>query len=729
MSCDRLSCSPSRWSLSRSRAEHFARGWRPDVLDQARTLLTKGEYQQAAAIIEDALPTSAPGDRGAMIDLLRQTYRNLISQAEAAGKSREADEYRDNLAIIDHAGDTPRTFHPSPGRPRHRLSPRPFRLSLRRARGSAGSGCLRDHGGCASGRRGRRESRPSPLAPRVLDAGSSGPGRTVLPAGSRAHARARRPCSGKTSDHCSATEARGEDGGASPAAIEQAPGADRSGRAAWIGRTAQARSGTALVLARRVRAESGRSPVHGEEVQGSRADLCAPGRLEPVARSSGSRSGPTADGWPWWRGSTPRPARIGNGMRSSKRSAAFSGWSRGTGTVSISRTGSRRPGGPRDVPGGSWSGGRLRMRTRPGSSPGCLVGPAPRRSRPRQRHPRLAASRRWACRPWRTRGDCRGSRPEKPRSRRRPCETRRPRRRLSWHVHESANFRVYHVDAAVAAQASQAAEAVRSKQAKRWGSTATRSTWSPKCEIYLYPTPRDFAQMTGQPETSPGFSTMGINGNRIIARRVNLRADHPQLLTAILPHEVTHVVLADLFTEKQIPRWADEGMAVLAEPISEQVSRAGDLAAPLEQGRLFRLSELMAIDYPNAESWGLYYAQSVSLTQFLVELGTPEQFVSFVRAPSARASSRRCAMSIASRVSRTWRRAGRTTPAARSPRSPPPRKARPARPIDPGGNSPPGHGRETASTCWFIKHRTASSIDAGLALKRASTRSSAPGSN
>lgn len=204
-------------------------------------------------------------------------------------------------------------------------------------------------------------------------------------------------------------------------------------------------------------------------------------------------------------------------------------------------------------------------------------------------------------------------------------------RPLSWHVHESANFRVYHVDAAMALEASKAAEAVRASQAKRWRSLATRSTWTPKCDIYLYPTPRDFAQMTGQPETSPGFSTMGVNGNRIIARRVNLRADHPQILTAILPHEVTHVVLADLFTEKQIPRWADEGMAVLAEPVSEQHSRAVDLAAPFEQNRLFRLSELMAIDYPNAESWALYYAQSVSLTQFLVEQASPEQFVSFVR--------------------------------------------------------------------------------------------------
>jgi hypothetical protein len=39
----------------------------------------------------------------------------------------------------------------------------------------------------------------------------------------------------------------------------------------------------------------------------------------------------------------------------------------------------------------------------------------------------------------------------------------------------------------------------------------------------------------------------------------------------------------------------------------------------------------MATDYPSAEAWSLYYAQSVSLTQFLVGQGTPQQFVSFVR--------------------------------------------------------------------------------------------------
>src|SRR4030095_14264065 len=133
-------------------------------------------------------------------------------------------------------------------------------------------------------------------------------------------------------------------------------------------------------------------------------------------------------------------------------------------------------------------------------------------------------------------------------------------------------------------------------QIRRWYGSAPKGPWTPKCDIYLYPTPRLFSQMTGQPEESPGFSTMGMNGGRIIARRVNLRVDHPNLLRAILPHEITHVVLAALFPHQQIPRWADEGMAVLAEPLAEQHLRATDLNQPLSTGQLFKLDQLMVMD-------------------------------------------------------------------------------------------------------------------------------------
>lgn len=198
---------------------------------------------------------------------------------------------------------------------------------------------------------------------------------------------------------------------------------------------------------------------------------------------------------------------------------------------------------------------------------------------------------------------------------------------------ETVNFQVLHVesDRALAERVARAAEAARETQVKRWGGSTATAAWVPRCEIVVFPNAQDFSRETLQAADSPGFSTMGMNAGRIVLRRIHLRADHPNIVKAVLPHEVTHVVLADLFPHQQVPRWADEGMAVLAEPAAEQSLRASDLHAPLKAGRVFRLGDLMVMDYPDSRHWSLYYAQSVSLTRFLVETGTPSQFVRFVQ--------------------------------------------------------------------------------------------------
>ena len=204
----------------------------------------------------------------------------------------------------------------------------------------------------------------------------------------------------------------------------------------------------------------------------------------------------------------------------------------------------------------------------------------------------------------------------------------------------SPNFIVRHVDAqrALAEQVARAAESARAAQAKRWGPGVVPDSWDPRCEIVLFPNVKDFTRETLQPPDSPGFSTMGMNEGRIVLRRVHLRADHPNLVKAILPHEVTHVILADIFPQQQVPRWADEGIAVLSEPYSEQAVRAADLDEPLKAGRVFRVHDLMVMDYPAPEHWALYYAQSVSLTRFLVESDSPERFIRLVRSAQRAAS-------------------------------------------------------------------------------------------
>ncbi|WP_435022122.1 peptidase MA family metallohydrolase [Tundrisphaera sp. TA3] len=204
-----------------------------------------------------------------------------------------------------------------------------------------------------------------------------------------------------------------------------------------------------------------------------------------------------------------------------------------------------------------------------------------------------------------------------------------------WQTRESTNFRIYHVDPALAAKVAQIAETTRVRQTKFWTGAEPQAAWMPKCEIYLYPNGKIYGQMTGQPEDSPGFSTMGMNEGKLIGRRVNVRVDHPTALTAVLPHEVTHVILADFFTTQQIPRWADEGMAVLSEPADEQRRRAADLSEPLAADRLFPIANLMTMDYPESQYWNLYYAQSVSLTRFLVETGSSKLLLKYLQAAQA----------------------------------------------------------------------------------------------
>ncbi|WP_435006347.1 peptidase MA family metallohydrolase [Tundrisphaera lichenicola] len=200
-----------------------------------------------------------------------------------------------------------------------------------------------------------------------------------------------------------------------------------------------------------------------------------------------------------------------------------------------------------------------------------------------------------------------------------------------WQTRETENFRIYHSDPALAERVAQAAESARLEQTKHWTNALAINPWLPLCEVYLYPSAKLYAQATGQPEDSPGFSTMGMNSGRIISRRISLRADHPSMVRAVLPHEITHVILADIFPSEQIPRWADEGLAVLSEPRTEQDRRAADLIQPLAENRLFAVDTLMGMDYPDERYWALYYAQSVSLTRFLVELGTPAQMIQFLQ--------------------------------------------------------------------------------------------------
>jgi hypothetical protein len=201
-----------------------------------------------------------------------------------------------------------------------------------------------------------------------------------------------------------------------------------------------------------------------------------------------------------------------------------------------------------------------------------------------------------------------------------------------WARAETANFRIFHNQSReLAEQVGQIAERTRQRVHEKWFGGPPEA-WTPVCEVYLHATTQEYVKVTGAPGHSPGHSTIRTETGRITGRRIDLRCDEPDLVAAILPHETAHVVLASQFPGQSVPRWADEGVAVLTES-RERVERyLRNLPALRQQGQLLQVSQLLQLqDYPEPRRITAFYAQSVSLVEYLADLRGPQVFSQFLR--------------------------------------------------------------------------------------------------
>jgi hypothetical protein len=98
------------------------------------------------------------------------------------------------------------------------------------------------------------------------------------------------------------------------------------------------------------------------------------------------------------------------------------------------------------------------------------------------------------------------------------------------------------------------------------------------------------------------------------------------ILANTLPHEMTHVILAHSFGQP-LPRWADEGAAIMAEGDKERKRHEAYIRRTLS--RAIPLRKLLSMsDYP-PEVLALF-AEGYSLTRFLVESVDRQKFLAFV---------------------------------------------------------------------------------------------------
>jgi hypothetical protein len=186
--------------------------------------------------------------------------------------------------------------------------------------------------------------------------------------------------------------------------------------------------------------------------------------------------------------------------------------------------------------------------------------------------------------------------------------------------HGTTNFLVVAPSADIAKQVAEEAEIQRKALAKRWLGKEIPD-WSQRCPICV----RIDSVCGGS--SSFNFANCQDIGLR---PRMNLQGSVDSILTNVLPHEMTHVVLACHFL-KPTARWADEAAAMLSES-DQQCARYRNAfrSMPLPR-RMYGLDHLLEMtDYPREPK--LFYDQSYSIASFLVGLKDRATFLKFIRA-------------------------------------------------------------------------------------------------
>jgi RNA polymerase sigma factor (sigma-70 family) len=201
------------------------------------------------------------------------------------------------------------------------------------------------------------------------------------------------------------------------------------------------------------------------------------------------------------------------------------------------------------------------------------------------------------------------------------------------------NFAVHASTRRIAQLLGEAAERSRKKEAERWLGKELPA-WSERCAIHVRTTDGGMGGATtfsfGETRvldfgaTSDGGVAGSIVEAKVLTREMHLEGPLDRLLSSCLPHEITHTILADYF-RGPVPRWADEGAALMAEDDEEQQRHEQmmwKLAA--KSDRFIPVSRLLPMnDFP--QDVMPLYAEGHSLTRWLVAQRDRKWFLEFVK--------------------------------------------------------------------------------------------------
>jgi hypothetical protein len=186
-------------------------------------------------------------------------------------------------------------------------------------------------------------------------------------------------------------------------------------------------------------------------------------------------------------------------------------------------------------------------------------------------------------------------------------------------------------------QVARRCENLRTELAEVYGLESHKTKWQPRCEVYLLCNKQKYGAVVGRAAMETLGSTLVTPETGLIkVRRIDLRTDVVGYLQEVLPHEMTHVLIADQFREGPPPLWYDEGLALLADSPSKHAAHVIDLRNGLNRGIAFSLEELMTTkQYPTPNRVSVFYGQCASLAQFLANYQGAAKVHAFARQSQA----------------------------------------------------------------------------------------------
>ena len=186
--------------------------------------------------------------------------------------------------------------------------------------------------------------------------------------------------------------------------------------------------------------------------------------------------------------------------------------------------------------------------------------------------------------------------------------------------YRTPNFTVHAPSERIARQVGRAAERYRLRLAEQWLGHRLQN-WSKPCPVKV---------KVGRLGAG-GRTTFQFSGRRVFNWDMQVQGSLERILDSVLPHEITHTVLASHF-RRPLPRWADEGASTLCEHHSERSRQTRLLDQVIRSRRRFPMRALLTMtEYPSDMRRVLtMYAQGYSLTDFLVQQGGRRRFLKFL---------------------------------------------------------------------------------------------------